>query len=186
DDDRAGSERAAAQGHLAGRVAQQGRRILGRIHVMRSLTVKMVLAFLLTSVAGMALASVFIRQSVTREFDDYVIAQQRTNFIANPGAYYDSTGSWSGVDRWLRARVTGQASGHAPAVVAPPLAPVRIRFGLVDSAGQVVLPFNGYKPGEQASQADIARGAPIISGGQAGGPVITPDRAPFPNVPAEL
>jgi signal transduction histidine kinase len=153
---------------------------------MRSLTIKMVLAFLLTSVAGMALASIFIRQSVTREFDDYVIAQQRANFITNLGAYYESTGSWVGVERWLRARVTGQASGQAPAISAPPLAPVRIRFGLVDSAGQVILSFNRYKPGEQADPDDIARGTPITSAGQTVGMVIMPDRAPFRNVAEDL
>ena len=71
---------------------------------VRSLTFKLVLAFLLTSVAGVALASVFIRQSVTSEFDSYVIAQQRASFIDELSAYYEQAGTWDGLDRWLRER----------------------------------------------------------------------------------
>jgi two-component system OmpR family sensor kinase/two-component system sensor histidine kinase BaeS len=71
---------------------------------VRSLTLKLVLAFLLTSIAGMALASIFIRQSVSSEFDSYVIAQQRASFTDDVAAYYAANGSWSGVDRWLRDR----------------------------------------------------------------------------------
>ena len=70
--------------------------------LMRSLTFKMVLAFLLTSIAGMGLAAIFIRQSVTTEFDSYVIAQQRADFVDQVSGYYERTGSWEGVDSWLR------------------------------------------------------------------------------------
>src|SRR4029453_2690182 len=69
---------------------------------MRSLMTKLVLAFLLTSVAGVVLASVIIRQLVTRDFSEYVLKQQRDSFVANVKAYYETNGSLDGVDHWLR------------------------------------------------------------------------------------
>src|SRR5689334_25246244 len=95
------------------------RSLAKRGHSMRSLTFKLVLAFLLTSIAGVALASVFIRQSVTSEFDTYVIAQQRAAFVDDVGEYYATSGSWAGIERWLRdqaaQRLAEAASGSADA-----------------------------------------------------------------------
>ena len=71
-----------------------------RLHVctlLQSLTTKLVLAFVLTSVAGVVLAAVFIRQFVTRQFDDYVLEQQRTYFIEQVRTYYDTHGTLTGI-----------------------------------------------------------------------------------------
>jgi hypothetical protein len=90
---------------------------------VRSLTVKLLLAFLVTSVAGMTLAAFFIRASVVREFDDYVTAQQRAAFVAEVGAYYAANGNWDGVDRWVRNRGPrrgGAARGGGGAGGPPP------------------------------------------------------------------
>jgi signal transduction histidine kinase len=146
---------------------------------MRSLTAKLVLAFLLTSVAGVALASLFIRQFVTREFDSYVIEQQRTEFIAAIGSYYEASGSWGGIERWLRARALGQRGGQAPS--GPALGAPRVRFGLIDMANTVILPFNGHRPGDRASQDERAGGTPVLVGGRDVGAVITPDFSAFRN-----
>ncbi len=104
DEERARSEQAARErGRLPGPAAHMwGRGRLSRIYLVRSLTVKMVLAFLLASVAGVALASVFIRQFVASEFDSYVIAQQRAGFISDVSNYYETSGSWAGIESWLR------------------------------------------------------------------------------------
>jgi signal transduction histidine kinase len=150
---------------------------------VRSLTFKLVLAFLLTSVAGMVLAAIFIRQSVTREFDSYVIAEQRASFIDDVGAYYETSGSWAGIDRWLRDQPTRRpADAPAPPPGDPRRALLRLRFVLVDPAGVVVVPFGRYTPGSTVDRAEIARGTPVIVDGQAVGTVITPDLADFRNV----
>ena len=85
---------------------------------MRSLTFKLVLAFLLTSIAGMALAAIFIRQSVTSEFDSYVITQQRADFIDEISAYYQRSGTWDGLDRWLREQAAHRLADVTPAPAA--------------------------------------------------------------------
>jgi signal transduction histidine kinase len=149
--------------------------------MMRSLTFKLVLAFLLTSVAGVALASVFIRQSVTREFDSYVIAQQRASFVDEVGAYYATSGSWAGIDGWLRDQAARRLNDAPPD---PPRRGVpRLRFVLVDEAGVVVVPFGRYTPGAAVDHTEIARGTPVTVDGRTVGTVLTPDFADFRNAP---
>jgi signal transduction histidine kinase len=151
---------------------------------MRSLSLKLVLAFLLTSVAGVALASIFIRQSVTREFDSYVIAQQRASFIDDISDYYARSGSWSGIDRWLRDQAALRFQSAAPTPADTRRGLVRLRFVLVDSAGVVVVPFGRYTLGTTVAGDDLTRGTPITVGGRMVGMVINPDPADFRN-PAE-
>jgi signal transduction histidine kinase len=151
---------------------------------VRSLTFKLVLAFLLTSVAGVALASVFIRQSVTREFDSYVIAQLQASFVEDVGAYYATAGSWAGLDHWLREQATRRLTDAASAPAdAPRRAVLRVRFVLVDQAGEVVLPFGRFAPGAAVDPAEIARGTPVVVDGRAVGTVLTPDFADVRNAP---
>ncbi|HET9222270.1 MAG TPA: HAMP domain-containing protein [Roseiflexaceae bacterium] len=151
---------------------------------MRSLTFKLVLAFLLTSIAGMALASIFIRQSVTREFDSYVIAQQRASFVDDVGAYYATYGSWAGLDRWLREQAARRLVDGPPAEADAPRRPVlRLRFVLVDQAGMVVLPFGSFAPGAVVDPAEVARGTPVVVDDRLVGTVLTPDFADVRNAP---
>jgi signal transduction histidine kinase len=152
---------------------------------MRSLTFKLVLAFLLTSVAGMALAAIFIRQSVTREFDSYVIAERRASFVEDVSAYYTRSGSWAGIDGWLRDQGLRQAAGPPPAPADARRVLIRLRFVLADSAGVVVVPFGPYTLGRTVAPAELARGAPVVVDGRTVGTVITPDPTDIRNVAEE-
>src|SRR4051812_21149089 len=144
---------------------------------MRSLTFKLVLAFLLTSVAGMALAAIFIRQSVTSEFDSYVITQQRAVFIDELSAYYERSGTWDGLDRWLREQATRRLAEATPAGTDQRRLALRVRFVLADSAGTVLLPLGRYTLGSTLNQEDMSKGTPITISGRVVGTVITPDRS---------
>jgi len=57
-----------------------------------------VLAFLLTRVAGVVLAAIFIRQFVTRQFDDHVLEQQRASFVDEVKTYYEMHGSLTHIE----------------------------------------------------------------------------------------
>ena len=152
---------------------------------MRSLTFKLVLAFLLTSIAGMALAAIFIRQSVTTEFDSYVIAQQRTAFIDEVGAYYERSGTWNGIDRWLREQAVRRLAETTSAPVDQRRTTLRLRFVLTDSTGTVLLPLGRYTLGSTLNQEDIGKGTPIIIDGRVVGTVIIPDRSDFRSAPED-
>jgi len=149
------------------------------------LTFKLVLAFLLTSVAGMALAAIFVRQSVTREFDSYVIAEQRSNFIDEVSGYYEASQSWNGVDRWLRDQATSRLAATPSAQSDPRHTLMRLRFVLADSAGVVVVPFGPYERGSIVERAELTRGIPISVDGRMVGTIITPDLPDFRNVAEE-
>jgi signal transduction histidine kinase len=149
-----------------------------------SLTVKLVLAFLLTSVAGMLLAAVVVRQLVAREFDSYVIAQQREIFIDEVSAFYAVNGGWRGLDAWVRSQ-----PARPPAIPLGRLAPEDghrpgpwVRFVVVDSGGKVVLPSGRFEPGRPVEPFEITAGAPIVIRGARVGTVLTPDLAEFRNV----
>lgn len=154
---------------------------------MRSLTVKLVLAFLLTSVAGMILASLLIRASVARGFDDYVLDQRRAAFVADLSAYYAATGSWQGVERWVRSQEPRRDGPPAKGAGPPRVNPERVApFVLADATGAVVIPFEQrFRPGQQLDADDLARGVPVVVDGHTVGTVITPERPPFPNNLAE-
>ena len=83
--------------------------LVGRL-ALRSLATKMVLAFLLTSVAGVVLTAVFIRQFVTRQFDDYVLEQQRDSFVEEVKSYYETHGSLAGIESVMPRRLIRIAS----------------------------------------------------------------------------
>ena len=63
---------------------------------MRSLTVKLILAFLLISVIGIGLAAVLARAVTGREFDRFIMDSARGEFLADAVSYYQTHGSWDG------------------------------------------------------------------------------------------
>ena len=69
---------------------------------MRSLTFKLIAAFLVTSVLGVGLAAVLARGVTTREFSRFVMGQLRNEFVANAVAYYRAHGSWAGASEYFR------------------------------------------------------------------------------------
>ncbi|HEY1013591.1 MAG TPA: ATP-binding protein [Herpetosiphonaceae bacterium] len=148
---------------------------------MRSLMVKLVAAFVLTSILGMGLAAVLIRQFVVREFDDYVITQRRTEFVSRAGIYYETTGSWAGVERWMSATTPYDDGGPGGGPPGPRYyrdkqpAP----FALADGERRVLMASGTYRPGQILSEDICALGAKIVVDSQTVGYVLTPQREGF-------
>jgi hypothetical protein len=63
----------------------------------RSITVKLILAFLAVSVTVVALASGITYWLTVREFKQLVFNQSRDRFVADVGLYYQINGTWEGV-----------------------------------------------------------------------------------------
>ena len=152
---------------------------------MRSLRVKLVAAFLLTSVLGIGLSALFIRQFVVREFDEYVITQRRTNFVNEARTYYTSYGSWDGMDRWFRSRHNAGSPGGKPSAGPPDKgkpndhANEPIMFAVVDPNGRVVVPFGPYRAEQMVGAAEWQQGEAIQIDGQTVGYILTPQRDGF-------
>ncbi|MBX0328057.1 HAMP domain-containing protein, partial [Oscillochloris sp. ZM17-4] len=142
---------------------------------MRSLSSKLVLAFLITSLAGAVLAAIFVRQFVNTQFDAFVVGQQRDFFAGRVLDYYVANGSLSGVSQWMRDRTNRRPPDDQPPGGLPPHEDqLSIRFGLADPAGQVLIPIDSYKAGDTLAPAALAAATPIRSGGQIIAVALTP------------
>lgn len=145
---------------------------------MRSLSFKLIVAFIVTSVAGIAIAAAILRSSVEREFNSYVINQERACFVGEASAYYAGAGSWKGFDTWLHNRAQRQNPPPGAQQTEGGYGPPQQRFLLVDSTGTVVVPLGKYTAGQKLAPAEIERGTPVISvNGQMVGRAITLDWA---------
>ncbi len=69
---------------------------------MRSLTLKLTLAFLLVGLIGAALVAVFLRYRTQREFARLLVDQNQQVLINHLLRYYLSNGSWQGVESAFR------------------------------------------------------------------------------------
>jgi signal transduction histidine kinase len=133
---------------------------------MRSLTYKLILGFLLISLVGVALVAAFTRWATVNEFERLMLDQAEDEFVARVAEYYESNGSWDGVE-WL---FMSQPPGEEPTSLEP--RPPRLPFILVDEQNMVVLsdkPDHERRtiPGDQ-----LAQGTSVVVGGQVVGTVL--------------
>ena len=96
---------------------------------MRSLTLKLALAFLAVGLAGVVLVAVIVRRQTMLEFDRFIVDQYQAEVIARTGDYYVETGEWTGVESILRGR-RGPGGGGGPGGGRPVI--------LTDTSGKVV------------------------------------------------
>jgi two-component system sensor histidine kinase BaeS len=75
---------------------------------MRSITSKLILAFLLVSLISITTMVVLTRFSTRREFDKFVSNQYEAELVENLEAYYQNNKSWDGVDLVSIGRMPNQ------------------------------------------------------------------------------
>jgi signal transduction histidine kinase len=153
----------------------------------RSITAKLVLAFLAVSVTVVALASGITYWLTVREFKQLVFNQSRDQFVANVGLYYQMNGSWDGILAYvnLRNAFPQQSGGRGPGPNQPPLGstggqnqPASITFLLADASGKVLVPAGQYQTGETVPQAKLAQGTAVDVNGKQVGTVLVLGSAP--------
>jgi len=149
---------------------------------MRSLTLKLTLAFLVVSLAGTALVALFVWQTTTAAFGRYVLDQMRDDFITRATAYYEARGTWAGVmDHFRRPpQIAPQPQQPPPqpgGVSQPAPQPQALQpenaFALAAGDGRVVVPAGRYRLGDRVPGVELARGEPIQVNGQTVGTVLT-------------
>ena len=70
---------------------------------MRSLWLKLSLAFLIVSLTGALLVALFARELTVTAFDRFVLEQARDEFIEQVTSFYESNGSWVGIFETFRS-----------------------------------------------------------------------------------
>lgn len=124
---------------------------------MRSITLKLVLAFITISVLSTLLVVGFTRWRSREEFRTFLIDQNRPSLVVAFSDYYRQHGSWNGI---TAAHITPPQEITAPASQFQ-----RGPFTLVDaSTDRVVLAGEGYEVGASVPLSNVPNGIPIQSG----------------------
>lgn len=154
---------------------------------MRSLTLKLTLAFLVVCLIEAVLVGIFIRQATVREFDRFLREEEQARLVTDAAGYFERVGSWQGA-RAAFAGLGRPRQGPPPArdQTRPP--PPRQEQGsarrdgvlppfvLVDQQGLVVLPAAGYRVGDRAPEQRVAEGTPVVVEGAVVGTVFLTDQ----------
>src|SRR5436190_22128035 len=102
---------------------------------MRSLTLKLMLAFLLVGVIGVALVALLVGLRTRSEFDRFLSTRDQAVLLDALENYYATHGSWEGASAMIAST--------------PPLDFYRRNVALVDASDLVVLGNFGYAPGQK-------------------------------------
>jgi len=136
---------------------------------MRSLWVKLVLAFLLVSLVGAAIAAVMARRFTKQEFNNLVLDRARENFITKVTDYYEIYHTWDGVA--LLYHMLGNPGSVLPSnpgeqMILPPA------FALADTDGTVIVSAGEYQTGQRVSSGELKKATMITVDGEVVGYVV--------------
>jgi signal transduction histidine kinase len=156
---------------------------------MRSLSMKLVVAFIVVSLIGAATASLFARWITEQEFNRLVMQQAQSSFMSEVTTYYQShNSSWVGVTEYFRQKTQTPQPQPRPAnsnnpQPAPPRDPDPRPSGivpiiLIDQNGYVIHPVPPYRQGDYVPPDQVAQGIPVIFNGQRVGTILAIGSAP--------
>ena len=87
---------------------------INRVHLMRSLTLKLTLAFLLVGLTGSIVVALSVRLQTQQRFNQFVVRMDSSEIVANLLTYYEKNGSWDGVQKGLVGVGPTTGSGGEP------------------------------------------------------------------------
>jgi two-component system sensor histidine kinase BaeS len=140
---------------------------------MRSLTFKMVLAFLGIAFVSIALIVLLARWRTNTEFSRFVVDRKESDLVEKLETYYRAKGSWDGISKYFAIDNNSSNPENAP-----PRAPY---FIVADENGQTVSPGLGYGIGQQVQHNKLERGIPIDVDGERVGTLIVGQIPPEKN-----
>ena len=119
---------------------------------MRSLTLKLTLAFLFVSIVGVVLVAVVVRQRTASEFDQFVLNRYQIDLIDELSAYYERQGSWDNFSS-IVIRTANRYGPQAGRVFAP--------VTLSDADGHVIFGGIAHQVGEQLTKDELKNSVPV-------------------------
>jgi signal transduction histidine kinase len=150
------------------------RPLFAKLLPQRSLAVKLVLAFWIVSLIGIVLVLLQARLVASREFGRFVNTQQQEPLVSKLEAYYQTHGTWNGVEAVFQADTSSDTNATRP-----------LSLVLVDSQANVIFSSNQETPGGKLSDEQLGHGEPILVEGKFVGMLIPTfpggSRRPPPN-----
>ncbi len=147
---------------------------------MRSISTKLILAFLSIGVVSVLIIGVVAVLSTRAEFIRFLSDQTQTNIVNRLSEYHRTYGSWERAESIFTYSNYDQQPGMGPG---PHLR--RQPFALANTSGSIIIPNGPYRRGEMLSAAQLREGIPITEDGEVIGFLIS-TRAPFQGQPREL
>ena len=125
----------------------------------RSLAFKLILAFLLVSVTGIAFVAIFASKTTASKYGFLRFTQVRETNAVTLSEYYQQNGSWDKVENLPLFTNTNRRAGmHGMGMGSG--------FALTDTTGKVITADMGYQKGEQLSSTALNSAIPIRVNGQ--------------------
>ena len=150
---------------------------------MRSISSKLILAFLSIGIISVAIIFVTATLNTRAEFIRFLTDQTQNDIVTRLTDYHQQYGSWEGVESILTS--DGNQPGAGPGPTGPGPNRRFYPFTLTTESGIVIVPNGGYHNGEQVPQPDLARGISITEDGKVIG-VLVPIPTPFQGRPREV
>jgi len=141
----------------------------------RSITLRLILAFLLVGITVVALASGITYWQTVREFRQFTYDAARDRFVADVTFYYQTHGSWDGVLTYYEQRSAvrtpfNSGPGLPPGNGGP--GPQRLSFALADPEGRVVIPAGDMAVGSTVARTALEQGTAVTVNNQLVGTVL--------------
>lgn len=136
---------------------------------MRSITTKLILAFLLVGISGSLMVSLIIWQRTRSAFDQFMINREQERLLSLLLLFYQRRGSWQGIDTALQQLEPSPFPFGIPALDLE-----RQPFTLADVRGVVLYSSEGGQIGQQLSRAELRRAIALELNGERVGWVVIP------------
>jgi signal transduction histidine kinase len=133
--------------------------------LMRSITLKLIFAFLGISLVSVLLIVLFARYTTDQEFRRFTATNDRFSIVEMLHDYYTAQGSWDGIEQVELYR-------RFPAPNDNPLPKPYNALTVTDQSGKVIRAGSNFKVGDTVPADEIQRGAPIQVEGETVGHLI--------------
>ncbi len=141
---------------------------------MRSITVKLILSFLVIGLISIVIIVLLARQSTRDEFNRFVAEGRGEDLVTDLTDYYQINGSWDGINEAFAPGVQPPEEGVKPYP----------SFTIADENGLVLLDGGGFHTGDPVPEHELKFGVPITVNGNTVGTLVM-ERLPFPGNPRE-
>lgn len=156
--------------------------------MLRSLTFKLTLAFIVVGLAGIGVVVALFGWANANTFNRFIYQQAGNDLVNGLREYYQAHGTLEGFVEAIPvpARPPQNQTGPQPNTASARRAPL-VAWGLANANGVIFLPGDSYQRNAQATEAELAAAVPVEA--EAGGGIIAyllPPKTPPPYTPAEL
>lgn len=152
---------------------------------MRSIAIKLTLAFLLVALTGAILVVVVLRQRTRDAFGQFILNREQRSIVDYMSRYYQVHGSWEGVAENFYALI-GTSPYPFPSQNGSP--PRRMPFTLVGMDKTIIMGASPDEAGRAVPDHELQRAIPLDVDGETVGWLLysSQDRRPPPNSPESI